>query len=205
MSLVKRAIDVIVKFIGSVSWTQRNPLTDDEKQQIRELLKNDYYIILTRSRNHLSTYAIAFSNLILTGKWGYWAHSLMNLEDEVNSDSDFRLLQATRAGVKYATFDEVFSTNSVVLLSPAHMPVAEWTAVLDRAKTYLGRPYDSLYNLADDNQLSCVELVRQALKADGNYEQNFSHFEQLISKSRNLAPQMFYDCSDFKVAYEVRH
>lgn len=204
MNIFSIIADKIVNFIGSVSWNLEDPVTEDEKQHIRELLKNDYYIILTRNNNHLSTYAIAFSHLILSGKWGYWAHSLMNLEDEVKSDADFRLVEATRAGVNYAKFDEVFATNSVVLLKPRNMPVSDWTTVLDNAKSHLGKPYDTLYDLSSDNALSCVELVRVALQATPNYDKHFFHFEALISKSRNLTPQMFYDCPDFEVVYEVR-
>lgn len=204
MNIFSKVFDRVVNFIGSVSWKPKNLLSEEEKSQIRELLKSDYYIILTRNNNNLSTYAIALSNLVLTGKWGYWAHVLMNLEDEVNSDSDFRLIQATRAGVHYASFDEVFATNSVALLSPANMTITSWTAILDKAKTELGKPYDTLYDLANDNALSCVELVRTSLQVDPNYATNFSKFENLISKSRNLAPQMFYNCADFVPKHEVR-
>jgi hypothetical protein len=205
MNIFLKIFDTIVNFIGSVSWKQKNPLTAIEKDQIRQMLTEDYYIILTRNNNHLSTYAIAFANLVLTGKFSYWGHALMNFEDKVTTDADFRLMQATRAGVGYATFDEVFNVNSVVLLKPSKMSISAWTDVLDKAKTELGKPYDTLYDLANDNALSCVELVRNSLQADANYTANFIHFEALISKSKNLTPEMFYGCSDFEIAYEIRH
>lgn len=205
MKIISTIINQIVAFIGSVEWKIKNPLTAESNLLLQEKLKNDYYIILTRRNNHLSTYTIALANFILTGKFSYWSHSLMNLEDEVNSKLDFRLIEATSVGVAFSTFDAAFNVNSVVLLKPKHITLDEWTLILDKAKSDLGKPYDSLYDLSRDNALSCVELVRNALKASPNYEQNFANFEKLITKSKNLTPQMFYDCLDFEVVYEIRN
>lgn len=205
MNIFSTIADSVVRFIGNVNWTMKNPITVEEKQRIRELLKNNYYIILTRSNNHLSTYAIAFANFILTGKFSYWGHALMNFEDEVETDDDFKLLQATRIGVKYASFDEVFSTNSAVLLKPKNMPLTDWTSVLDKAKMQVDKPYDTLYDLSNDKALSCVELVRVSLSNEPTYFTDFANFEKLISKNKNLTPQMFYDCNDFEIEFEIRH
>ena len=205
MSIFSTIANSVVKLIGNINWKLTNPVTDAEQQHIRELLTADYYIVLTRNNNHLSSYAISFANFVLTGKFSYWGHALMNFEDVVTTDADFRLMQATGAGVAYATFDEVFTTNSVVLLRPKNMPISSWTKVLDTAKTELGKPYDTLYDLSNDSALSCVELVRDSLRADPEYISNFANFEKLISDSKNLTPQMFYNCADFEVAYEIRH
>ena len=129
----------------------------------------------------------------------------MNFEDTVDTDADFRLIQSTGKGVAYAEFSEVFTTSSTVLLKPKNMPVGDWTAIFDKAKTELGKPYDTLYDMAQDQQLSCVELVRQALLADPTYATNFANFEALVQKYKRITPQMFYDCEDFEVVYEIRH
>jgi hypothetical protein len=205
MNIFSSIADKVVKFIGNISWKQTNPLTEEEKQEIRKRLTKDYYIILTRSNNHLSTYAISFANFVLTGKFSYWGHALMNFEDKVSSDADFRLMQATRAGVAYATFDEVFNTNSVVLLKPANMNLTKWTKVLDKAKTELGKPYDTLYDLSNDQALSCVELVRTAMQASPTYAADFECFEHDIKDHKNLTPEMFYTCKDFTPEFEIRH
>ena len=198
-------IDFIVMLISKVVWKPTSTLSDADKAKISELLKKDYYVICTRHSNYLSTYVIGFMNLLLTGRFGYYSHVLMNLEDSVTAIDDFRLLEATTKGVKYSTFDEVFGKASgVCLLKPVDMTLAEWTSTLDAAKTYLGRPYDTLYDLANDQQLSCVELVRDVLKASPDYATDFANFEKSILKSKNLAPQMFRDCQDFEVVLEIK-
>lgn len=130
----------------------------------------------------------------------------MNLEDDVNSETDFRLMEATSAtGVAYAPFGEVFDCDSVALLKPKSMPLTEWTVVMDNLKTHEGKKYDTVYELADATKMSCVELVRTALMATPNYYTNFANFEKMVVKAKNLDPHMFYTCGDFEVVYEVRH
>ena len=128
----------------------------------------------------------------------------MNMEDTVVNYTDFRFVEAVGTGVKYATFDEVMTVNSIALLKPKNMKLEDWTAVLDRLKANVGKPYDTLFDLQQDQKLSCVELVRDALMADNDYFTNFPNFEAMCKKYNKITPQMFYDCEDFVVAYEVR-
>jgi hypothetical protein len=191
-------------FFSRIHWKSDNLLSDDELSKIKEALKPNYYVILTRRNNHFTTYMISVANFFLTGKFSYWSHALMNLEDEVEKISDFRLVEAIGTGVTISPFKSVFNVNGVVLLKPKHLTIEKWTAILDKAKGSVGRPYDSLFDLKNDSAMSCVELVRYALQADPDYTTNFAEFEAMISKRKNLTPQMFYDCADFEVVYEVR-
>lgn len=202
--MFRKLIDKIVLGIGNIHWKTRKEISADAKNRVRELLGPNYYIILTHRKNHLSTFFVGLSNFVLTGKWGYWAHALMNIENEVVSDTDFRLVEAIGSGSQYTPFDKVFDVHGVVLLKPKKMTTEEWTAVLDRAKGLLGRPYDSLFDLKNDSSLSCVELVRTALMAEPGYAEDFANFEAMIAKRKNLTPQMFYDCPDFEVVFESR-
>ena len=199
----------IVEYVGKLRWKTSRVLTEEEKQTIYKMLENNYYIILTRPHGNFSSYAISAAHLFLTKfkRMGYYAHSLMNLEDTVTSSDDFRLIEAVVEGVKYSTFDEVFDQqcSSVALLKPRCLLEQDWTAIMDKARSYLGRPYDTLYDIARDNKLSCVELVRNALRAETDYEKEFAHFESIIKDAKNLDPQMFYECHEFEVVYEVRH
>lgn len=128
----------------------------------------------------------------------------MNVEGDVVSDTDFRLVEAVGVGVKYSGFAQVFDVQGVCLMKPKSMSLDAWTAVMDKAKTQLGKPYDTIFDLKEDTHLSCVELVRNALMAEPNYERDFAHFEKMITSSKNLTPQMFRDCPDFEVVYEIR-
>jgi hypothetical protein len=209
MNIFKKAYmtvaDWTVITIGKIHWGYKDGLTEDELAKIRKMLKPNYYIILTHRDNHLSTWFVGLASWVVTGKWSYWAHALMNLEDEVKSDDDFRLIEATGAGTHYSSFEDVFKVHGVVLLKPKNMTLKKWTAAMDKAKTSLGKPYDSLFDLKNDQRVSCVELVRSALMATEDYETNFANFEAMIKSQKNLTPEMFYNCPDFEIAYEVRH
>jgi hypothetical protein len=191
--------------IGKVNWKQKRPLSADDKAMIMEMLKHDYYIIATRHGNHLSTYAISLAGFLGTGRWSTYGHVLMNMEDEVQSPEDFRLVEAIGTGSRYSTFEEVFGdADGVCLMKPKSMSADHWTNVLDKAKTEVGKPYDTLFDLATDTAVSCVELVRDALMGEPHYAEDFPNFEKMINKIKNLTPQMFRDCPDFNVVYEIR-
>lgn len=201
---IKELIEKAVLWIGNIHWKFTDGLTGKELDEIEKRLIPDYYIILTRRKNHLSTYFIMLSYILLKGKFGYYSHALMNLEDEVTEEKDFRLIEATGTGVHYSSFNEVFDCHSVALLKPKNMSLEEWTEVMDKAKSQLGKEYDTLFDLKTDKELSCVELVRVALQALPDYETRFANFERMIKTRNNLHPQMFYDCDDFEVVFEVR-
>jgi hypothetical protein len=191
--------------VGKVNWKQTRQITEADKATIMAMLEKDYYIIATRHGNHLSTYVISLAGFIATGRWSVYGHVCMNLEGDNPEKKDFRLVEAVGTGSKYSTFDEVFGdADGVCLMKPRSMTVDHWTAVLDKAKTEVGKPYDTLFDLANDTAVSCVELVRDALQGEPHYAEDFSHFEKMINKIKNLTPQMFRDCPDFSVAYEVR-
>lgn len=203
--LYRTVVTCLVSLIAKVRWKQTKSLSSNELDTIRDLLTKDYFIIATRREYFLSAFFINLGHFLLTGRWGYYTHVLMNLEDEVLSDSDFRLIEATTHGTKYSTFQQVFGeVDAVSLLKPKSMTVDEWTYVLDNAKTHLGKPYDNLFNLKSTEEISCVELVRLALKAQPNYYQNFANFEAMIRDKKTLTPHMFYECPDFEVYWEIR-
>ena len=195
----------IIKMFGYLHWKQTHPIHEQDKQIIHEMLAANYYVILTRRSNHISTYMTSFATRVLTGKWGFWSHALANLEDEVKDPSDFRLIEATGKGIGYSSFDQVFGdVDAVALLKPKKVTAEEWTIIMDGLKTNLGKPYDNLFDLADSTAMSCVELVRAGLKTIPNYETEFADFEKMIAQSSNLSPQTFFECPDFEVVYTVK-
>lgn len=204
MNIFKRIWVETVEALGKIHWGAKNTLTAEEQDVIRQKLIDNYYIMLSRRNNHFSTYMVSFANFVLTGKFSFWAHAFMNAENQVSDDSDFRIVEAIGTGVTYTPFAKVFNVNAVVLLKPKSMSVEHWTKVLDKARTEVGKPYDNLFDLKNDNALSCVELIRTALMEEPGYAVNFANFEALIKKRKNLTPQMFYDCEDFEIVYEIR-
>jgi hypothetical protein len=212
MNFIKSLVEKVIIGIGKIHWSSSTQISAADQEKIKELLVDNYFVILSHRKNHLSTFFVGLANFVLTFKWGYWSHALMNLEDEVQTKSDFRivgmndraLIEATGEGVHITPFDKVFDAHGIALLKPKSMTLDEWTAVLDKAKDQIGKPYDTLFDLADDKALSCVELVRVILQAQPNYETDFANFEALIKKRKNLTPSMFVECPDFGIVYKVR-
>lgn len=201
----KDLFEKVIILIGKVKWKLKTPMTDQDKQQIRQLLGPNHYVIVTRRKNHLSTYFINLADFLLSGKWGYYSHTLINIEDDVKSDEDFRLIEAIGKGVVITPFDKVFNCSSVAILKPRGMTAEKWTNVFEKAKSQLGKPYDNLLDLYEDSELNCVELVRNALMTEPNYHNDFAHFEKMIAKHGRLTPQMFYNCPDFEIVWESKH
>lgn len=207
LPIFSKIVNATSTLIGRINWTSKRVMTEDEFNIVREKLKNDYYVILTRHNGHLSSYAISLAHFFLDGDIGYYGHALMNLENNVKDDSDYRFIEATGTGVHYSDFNEVFDQqcSSVALLKPKALTLREWTDVMDYAKTQLGKPYDTLFNIADSSALSCVELVRVALQILPTYETDFADFEARVKKGKNFDPETFRECTDFEVVYETRH
>jgi hypothetical protein len=200
-------IEGAIKVLGSIHWrlAPRDRLTDEDRAFLRQVLKPHYYILVSQSKNHLSTWLVSLGNFFLAGKFSFWSHVFMNLEDEVKTDEDFRFAEAVAEGVKYSSFDEVFACNAVALLKPKCLRLEEFTDLLDAgAAKYVGRKYDNLFDLASAERLSCVEFVRDVLKELPNYAEDFKNLEAMIADRKNLTPQMFYDCPDFEVVWEKR-
>lgn len=209
------AVDGIVWVTNVVSWKplvalfnhgKYYQLTPEQLDTVRKQLTSNYHVILTRKSYHFSSWLTSISCLLFTGKWGHWAHALMNTENKVNRDDDFRLIEGLMQGVVLSPFMDVFDCDSVVLLVPKGFTPEEWVLVLERSLTELGLPYDSLYDMSTTDKVSCAEMVHNAMVAVPDYHIRFAALEELITKADGiLSPQMFYDCPDFEVVYEVRN
>lgn len=204
-SLFQRIQEWFVKKISHIKWTQKKTLDDVDRAILRDALASDYFIIATRRRNYLTSFFINLGHFLMTGRWGYFTHVLMNLEDTVNDDSDFRFIEATTKGTKYSTFDQVFDgVDGVALVKPHSMTLIEWTSCLDTAKLQLGKPYDNLFNVKNDLEVNCVELVRIALMALPDYSTRFANFEKMLKTKKTLTPDMFAECDDFHIYHMIR-
>lgn len=196
-----------IEMLAKVKWTQKKHLTEQDDIILKDKFAKDYYIIVTRKSNYLTTFLIALGNFFLTGRWGFYSHALMNMEDEVTTDADYRFIEATGKGTAFNTFDGVFGHADAVglVLPKSHiMTREEWTECLDKAKTYLGTPYDNLFNLVSTNEINCVELVRLALQALPDYAARFPNFEAMLKAKKKLTPDMFHECDDFELVYSIK-
>lgn len=179
-------------------------LQEEDHDKIRELLSKDYLIILTRTNSHLTTLLISIASLIVSRQYPRYVHALMNVEGDIPGHIGYKLIEATAKGVHYSTFMQVFNCDSVALLAPKGISLHEWTAVLDTVKKQLGTPYDTLFDLATNERVSCVEMIYWGLKTLPNYEERFPKLLKMIREDGNLTPQMLYDSGEFDIVFEVR-
>lgn len=204
-TLIQKIQIWFIELIAKIHWKQDTPIIDVDNDKLKEMFAKDYYIIATRKSNHLTTFFITIGNFFLTGRWGFYSHVLMNLEDTVKTDDDYIFIEATGIGTHYSHYREVFSdVDAVALIKPKHTSVSDWTKALDEIKVYLGVPYDNLFDLKNSLEINCVELIRLALKATPDYSSNFIEFEKLVSKKKRLTPDMFVNCSDFEIVYTIK-
>lgn len=206
-TFLERVQIAFIELMAKIKWHQRKHLSVEDQAELQARFTKDYYIIVTRKSNYFTTFLIALGNWMLTGRWGFYSHALMNLEDEVTSDADYRFIEATGKGTNFNTFDGVFEhVDAVGLVLPkAHiMSREEWTECLDKAKTYLGTPYDNLFDLRNSLEINCVELVRLALQALPDYNEKFPNFEAMLARKKKLVPDMFTECEDFEVVFTVK-
>jgi hypothetical protein len=195
-----------IELLASVHWNENDGIPEGDREVLREMFARDYYVVCTRRDSYLSSWFMNFGHWFLTGRWGFYTHVLMNTEDEVKDDADFRFIEATGEGTHYSSLEHVLDgVEAIALMMPKSMTNAEWTACLDRAKTYLGRPYDNLFDLVNGEEINCVELVRNALMALPDYETRFANFEAMIKKTKGkLTPSMVAECPDFEIVWKVK-
>lgn len=188
-----------------IMWSRKRKLTDAQKEELAKLLATGYYVILTGTRSHLSSVIVSFMTWVKLGSWSRYSHALMNCDFmERPEDKDkFKFVEATSVGVHYSTFDDVFDCDYVCLLSPVRMHNEDWTVTIDALVENNGKPYDDLFDLSDTSRMSCVEVVLSAFRKNFDYSLDFPELEVMIAYEKNLLPEMYRQCGDFKVVFEA--
>lgn len=196
---------LVASIPSKVHFKRKKFMSQKDREHLANILAKGYYIILTGNNYALSSKLIRFITLLKTGKWKRYSHVLMNVDNIENPEDvrKFKFMEATAVGVHYSSFNEVFDCDYVCVLTPKNIDNQEWTRIIDKAVEQNHKPYDDLFQLSDSTHISCVELVRNALMANNSYEEEFQNLEKMILKEGNLLPQMFRDCPDFEVVYEI--
>lgn len=180
-------------------------LEEENHQMLRKVLSKSNYIILTKRRWTISSWLILIGSYLLTGKKSYWTHALMNVEGDSGT---VQLMEAVGKGVKISDFYEVFNCDAVTVLRP-RIPEGisvSWEGLNDAAYSHLGKEYDSVADIMDDQMLNCTEYVWKCLRAvkDPAMDIYLHGLVAVFGDKKNLCPQMFYDCGSFEVVYEAR-
>lgn len=220
---MRRLIDFVsLKLISPFNWgrikfllTGREfNLLPEDREHARRLMAHAPYLWVSRRRTHFTSYLISTADFLLALKtwvnskfkgkrprWGYWTHAFI-------SGTDFKVIEAVACGVQEAYFDRVFDCDSIACLVPSFSNDEEWAEVsklvIELAHKQIGKKYDTIFNIADDSELSCIELVRVALMAVPQYALKFKDFEEMIQLYKNVTPQMLFESKSFRVVWEVR-
>lgn len=171
---------------------------------LRRVMKTDYFIVLTRRKSHLSTHLVSLASWLLGKGWSHYSHALMNVEGDIENNIDYRFVEATAKGVHWSTFGQVFDCDSICLLKPVNYSVDAWTLALDAVRDSIGIKYDNLFDITNEERLSCVELIYMALQRLPDYQKLFPHLVELLKNNDQLTPQMLYECPDLERVFEVR-
>lgn len=219
-------IDFIsLKLISPCSWTRikflltgrEYDLTSRDREMLRDYCHLGVYIWVTRRETHLTTYLITISDYLLElmayyrngrvgrkPRLGYYSHAFLNADKNT-------FVEAIAKGVIQSLFDDVFNVDAVAALAPSGLSVIEWgmysKKFVEVAKGKIGSRYDTVFNLKDETELSCIELIRMSLRhcmTDADYKLRFKRFEDLITERKNLTPDMIRNCPDFEVVLEMR-
>lgn len=173
--------------------------------EIAALLNEGNYLILTRRKSHFSTYMVALGHWFLTGRWGYYSHISMNIENGVYKDfNEFKFIESVGEGVRIAEFHKVLNCDSVAILKPKCPTGVSWEDLIAKSLLNLGKKYDLELDLKDHSKMNCVELILDALSAEPDHEYKFHGLYAEIKQQKNLTPDMFYECGSFDVLLEIR-
>lgn len=193
------------EWVNTLRYGRHYSLKLRDHRKIMEVLNQGNYIILTRRNTHLTTYATCLSNLLLTGRWGYWSHACMNIDRDIHkAPGTIKILEAVGSGVKVSGFYEVFDCDSVCILKPLCPEGLNWEDVIDEGISSIGKKYDTDFKLGDASKMSCVEVVFDAIKKVKDYKYVFHGLLAMIKLEKNLTPDMYYDCGSFEVLLEIR-
>lgn len=206
--------DFFMKMIGKIHWEglhrrfygRRYMLNTEDWLEIKDVLSKGYFIILTRRKTHLSTFACALAHFFLTGRWGYYSHALVNVDEDraTYGFNDFKFMEAIGSGVQFSKWHEVFSCDSVCILKPRWYTIDELNASIGVGMEDIGKSYDDRFKVYDDMEMSCVEVARKRMSSLPLYSEKMRVFEYMIQNEKNLTPEMFRECPDFEVLLEIR-
>jgi len=208
-----RALTWVMRVFSKIHWQRTAAVFnrglyyrahESDHDFLRRVMKEDYFIILTRRKSHLSTHLVSLASWLLGKGWSHYSHALMNVEGDISNNVDYRFVEATAKGVHWSTFGQVFDCDSICLLKPIHYSTEAWTKALDAVKASIGLQYDNLFDITNHERVSCVELVYLALQRLPDYEKLFPHLVSLLENVDQLTPQMLYECPDLERIFEVR-
>jgi hypothetical protein len=222
--MLKKVVAFIsINFISPCKWTfikffftgRAYDLRAHDRENARSMMQKRTYLWVSRRDTHLTTYLICFSDYLLSlyawarnkfkgtrPRFGFWSHAFINYDDN-------EIVEAISKGVQRNFFDDAFDCDAAAALLPKNLSVSEWEdlqpLIAEEMLKQIGKKYDTVFDLSEDEKVSCIELVRVILKNKvHNYDLKFAKFETMIKTYKNVTPQMLYESEDFVCVWEVR-
>jgi len=177
-------------------------LTREDVNFLCNCLQSDRYFGLLRRKVHLTTYLISIGHFILTGKFGYWSHIWANVEDDEADQLSIDIIEAVGKGVIVSPFWDVLNCDAICLLKPKYINDEQWEKVAKEIRGFVGKKYDSFFNINNPDELSCEELLYWGIMSVD--DKALPGLNRLIKKYGNFTPDMIYSCGDFMICAEIR-
>lgn len=196
---------VFLKLVNNINWKwarkiiigQYNSLTFEDKTIAEKIIiENEYLICLTRQSSYLTTILISLATYIVSRKKTYYTHALMFERGTA--------FEATAIGTHLSAASHIIECDGIVFLRPTGMTQEFWVMMLEEARRNLDRPYDSLFDLSNDREISCIEYVYDSMKTIPGYMSRWPTFMGMVEKQGNITPQMLLDSGDFEIVLEIR-
>jgi len=137
------------------SHSTKKCVTPEIIEQIEPLLEPGD-ILITRHND-------ALSNLFLPG---FWPHAAFYAGGE---DKDRVVIESKKDGVKFRRLEETLYVDCFLVIRPKLTQDAI-LAVIDKAKTHVGKRYDFLFDFTKSNRLACTELVYRSYHATADIQ-----------------------------------
>lgn len=177
-------------------------LTTKDIARACEFMLRDRFIGLSWKKTHISSYLIAFAHWLITGRWSFWAHAWINVDNEEFDSSKIKIFEAVAAGTIISPFWKVLNCDAILLLKPKNISEYSWDRAAEYLKNKLGAKYDIWDDFHDDKELNCVELVVEAILHAA--PESLPNLQKMMRKYNRLTPQMIAECGDFKVCLQIR-
>jgi len=201
---------IVIKIIGRIEFSsirylftgKSYSLTRKDINKVCKSLETNRCFGLLRRSNHFTTYLIGASHWFLTGKFGYWSHAWANVESDEADGLDIDIIEAVGAGVIVSPFWDILNADAVCLLRPKNITEAEFDLIAKRIREFIGKKYDTFFNIKNVDKLSCEELLYWGIMSVNS--DALPGLNKLIAKHGNFTPDMIYSSGDFKILLEIR-
>lgn len=177
--------------VKDVSYTSHNAISSEQVQDIKNSMKPGD-VVVTSHDNFMD---IEIPSALM-GMDGAWSHTAIYVGDGKVVEG---LGNETQKIVERSVEDSIGINHHVRVLRPNYQE-GQGEAAAQKAKDFVGKPWEMAYNLESDEALGCIEVVYKAIKRTAPQMDIQAHS---IFGKEFLTHKVFNDSSDMKVVKDT--